>query len=189
MYNIEKLRRMINMNREIKTQINEKAMRIMSQFQLFKLRRASFIVTSIALLVGIATSIYALTMEENKTAYIVILVLLPLLYIFLFVLSPMLTAKSALKRLKLEKGEIITYDYRFNDEQFDVNLYFGTSLRANNSFQYDAVKSLYEYKNYLYIIMKENFAFIINKEDASEEEINEVKAYLLTKIGQVSKSV
>ncbi len=175
------------MNREIKTQINEMAMRTMSKFQLFKLKRGSFIVTSIALLVGVATSIYALTIEESKTAYLVILILLPVLYIFLFVLSPMLTAKQALKRLKLQPGETITYDYQFHDEEFDVNLYFGTNLKANNTFGYDRVKNLYEYKNYLYIIMKENFAFIINKDDATKEEIDDVKDYLAAKIKELNK--
>lgn len=166
----------------VKTNVDLKAMTRMASFQLFKLRRNSFIITTIALIVGTITSIYAIVTEADKALYIVILVVLPLLYIFLFFLSPKLTAKSTFKKLNLEPGSVIHYTYTFHEEQFDVDLFFGEVEKANDTLNYQDIKKVYEYKEFLYVLMKEGYAFIINKPDNSVEAIEKVKSVITAKL-------
>lgn len=167
---------------EVKTTINEGVLKTMSRYQLIELKKKSFIFITIMLIIGIASSIYALINYEEKTAYIFILVLLPILYLFLFVVSPFLSAKAALKRLKTSKEDVLQYVYNFHDDHFDIDFYYNDVSKANNNFKYDEVYRVVDYKNYVYLLMKENFVFVINRNDNDEETINRVKDHIINKI-------
>ncbi|HHU28087.1 TPA: hypothetical protein GXZ54_02895 [bacterium] len=171
---------------EIKTIISEKVLKALSKYQLFEMKKKSFIFITIMLLVGMGSSIYALITYEEKSAYIVILILLPLLYGFLFFISPLLSAKAALKRLQTEKDDVLSYLYHFDENQFDVDLLFNGESRATNNFTYDSIDRVVEYKDYLYLVMKENFIFVINKLDNDESKITELKDFLEVKIKEAN---
>lgn len=171
----------------LKTKINESILRKMASFQLLKLRRANFIIMTVALTIGIVTSIYAIITEEEKTVYILILAILPLLYLFLYVLSPMLTSKATLKRLKLPPGETIIYQYQFKDNDFDVTLFYGTVEKAQSTIEYSSVKRLYQWKEFIYIVMKESYAFVISRTDNTQEDINKVYEHIVKKTSLLQK--
>ena len=51
---------------EVKTTINEGVLKTMSRYQLIELKKKSFIFITIMLIIGIASSIYALINYEEK---------------------------------------------------------------------------------------------------------------------------
>lgn len=97
-----------------------------------------------------------------------------------------MSAKAALKRLQTEKDDVLSYLYHFDENQFDVDLLFNGESRATNNFTYDSIDRVVEYKDYLYLVMKENFIFVINKLDNDESKITELKDFLEVKIKEAN---
>ena len=148
-------------------------------FKKNKLKRATVPILLITLAInisGFAVCFFLDEFDSTLTTLLIIEVLLVLLLLFSWFIMPRINFNLN-KIAKNNRNE-----YIFKDETFSVSCE-SNGMSGNSEIKYKNVRCFYETKEYIYVYINMNQAFIVDKSSFTEGSIEELRMHLISLIG------
>lgn len=144
-------------------------------FKKNKLKRATVPILLFALaisLLGFAVCFFLDEFDSTLTTLLIIEVLLVLLLLFRWFIMPRINFNLN----KIAKNN--TNEYIFKDETFSVSCE-SNGMSGNSEIKYKNIRCFYETKEYIYVYINMNQAFIVEKDSISSENFEALRTHLL----------